>query len=304
MRGKIIRGVGGFYYVHATDGAIYECRAKGIFRKEKIKPLVGDDAEITVLDATARTGNVDLLLPRKNTLIRPAAANVDQAMIVFALTQPRPNLNLLDRFLILMSRQEIPVIICFNKADLSGEEQIKELSEIYRGCGCEVCFMSVARREGLERVRSLLDAKTTVLAGPSGVGKSSLTNAFLPEKHMEVGEVSRKIDRGKHTTRHTELLVLSPVADGVASSDESGSTYLLDTPGFSSLYLQGIAYEELKNYFYEFTPCEPYCRFQGCMHLKEPDCAVKEAVERGDIHRARYESYALLVRELRENRKY
>lgn len=164
--------------------------------------------------------------------------------------------------------------------------------------------MSVARREGLERVRSLLDAKTTVLAGPSGVGKSSLTNAFLPEKHMEVGEVSRKIDRGKHTTRHTELLVLSPVADGVASSDESGSTYLLDTPGFSSLYLQGIAYEELKNYFYEFTPCEPYCRFQGCMHLKEPDCAVKEAVERGDIHRARYESYALLVRELRENRKY
>ncbi|MCD8337931.1 MAG: ribosome small subunit-dependent GTPase A [Lachnospiraceae bacterium] len=305
MRGKIIRGVGGFYYVHTGDGTVYECRAKGIFRKEKVKPLVGDDVEISVLDEKERTGNVDRLLPRKNMLIRPAAANVDQAMVVFALTQPKPNLNLLDRFLILMNRQEIPVIICFNKVDLADGEQARHLEQIYRDCGCEVRFVSAACKEGLDEVRALLEAKTTVLAGPSGVGKSSLTNCFLPEERMEVGEISRKIDRGKHTTRHTELLVLKPYATKEHSEKSfHGNSYILDTPGFSSLYLQDIEYEELKDYFYEFAPCEPNCRFQGCMHLKEPDCAVKEAVEQGKIHRARYESYVLLAEELKERRKY
>ncbi|MCD7817753.1 MAG: ribosome small subunit-dependent GTPase A [Lachnospiraceae bacterium] len=318
MRGKIIKGVGGFYYVHAEDGAVYECRAKGIFRKEKIKPLVGDNVEFSVLDEEKRTGNVDILLPRRNELIRPAAANVDQAMIVFALTSPKPNLNLLDRFLILMNRQDIPVIICLNKTDLADEEQIQELAAVYQNCGCEVCFISVAQRQGLERVRSFLEAKTTVLAGPSGVGKSSLTNTFLSEKHMETGEVSKKIDRGKHTTRHTELLVLPPVETGTekrcdsipyqinenAEIQDPNGSYLLDTPGFSSLYLQDIEYGELKNYFSEFTPYAEYCRFQGCMHMKEPDCAVKEAVAEGKIQRPRYESYLLLARELRERRKY
>ncbi|MCD7957788.1 MAG: ribosome small subunit-dependent GTPase A [Lachnospiraceae bacterium] len=297
MQGKIIRGVGGFYYVHAADGEVYECRAKGIFRKEKVKPLVGDDVEISVLDAAQKAGNVDRLLPRRNALIRPAAANVDQAMVVFAVTHPHPNLNLLDRFLILMNHQDIPVIVCFNKTDLAEENQPHVLEEIYRGCGCEVCFVSVEKNEGLERVRSLLEAKTTVLAGPSGVGKSSLTNCFLSERRMEVGEISRKIDRGKHTTRHTELLVLRQTDDFTAPS------YLLDTPGFSSLFLQDIEYEELKSFFYEFDPYEADCRFQGCMHLKEPDCAVKEAVERGEIHRARYESYELLAEELKTRKK-
>ncbi|MCD7885688.1 MAG: ribosome small subunit-dependent GTPase A [Lachnospiraceae bacterium] len=297
MHGKIIRGVGGFYYVHAADGEVYECRAKGIFRKEKVKPLVGDDVEISVLDAAGKTGNVDQLLPRMNALIRPAAANVDQAMVVFAVTHPQPNLNLLDRFLILMNRQNIPVIVCFNKTDLAAKEQTRTLEEIYRGCGCEVCFVSVEKEEGLLRVRSLLEGKTTVLAGPSGVGKSSLTNYFLPERRMEVGEISRKIDRGKHTTRHTELLVLRQLETSAAPS------YLLDTPGFSSLFLQDIEYEELKSYFYEFDSYEAECRFQGCMHLKEPDCAVKKAVESGEIHRARYESYELLASELKNKRK-
>lgn len=340
MRGKIIRGVGGFYYVHAADGEVYECRAKGIFRKEKVKPLVGDNVEISILDEQERAGNVDELLPRRNMLIRPAAANVDQALVVFALTQPKPNLNLLDRFLILMNRQDIPVIICFNKADLAEEDFMRSLEQIYRGCGCEVCFVSVAQREGLDRVRSLLVSKTTVLAGPSGVGKSSLTNALLGGQHMEVGEISKKVDRGKHTTRHTELMGLPPMTAGEAvasafgqdkndnhldsmangeaqipaygpdrngtSSDlwETGSSYILDTPGFSSLYLQGIEYEELKEYFHEFAPYEPLCRFQGCMHLKEPDCAVKEAVGNGEIHSARYESYVLLAEELKGRKKY
>ncbi len=303
MRGKIIRGVGGFYYVHAGDGEVYECRAKGIFRKEKIKPLVGDDVEITILDKKERTGNVDRLLPRKNMLIRPAAANVDQAMVVFALHHPQPNLNLLDRFLIMMNRQQIPVVICFNKMDLSDAEQIQMLEQIYRGCGCEVCFISVAQQEGLDHVRRILEGKTTVLAGPSGVGKSSLTNAFLPEKHMEVGEISRKADRGKHTTRHTELLVLKPCNPSDLQTEVLNS-YILDTPGFTSLYLPDIEYKELKEYFYEFTPYEDQCRFQGCMHLKEPDCAVKAAVEAGEIPAARYESYALLAEELRNRKKY
>ncbi|MCD8013621.1 MAG: ribosome small subunit-dependent GTPase A [Lachnospiraceae bacterium] len=319
MRGKIIRGVGGFYYVHAADGEVYECRAKGIFRKEKVKPLVGDDVEISILDAQERTGNVDELLPRRNMLIRPAAANVDQALVVFALTQPKPNLNLLDRFLILMNRQDIPVIICFNKSDLADAEAMRSLEQIYRGCGCEVRFVSVAQREGLDGMRALLASKTTVLAGPSGVGKSSLTNALLGGAHMEVGEISKKVERGKQTTRHTELLVLPAMTDQKEDpasfcrldSDgrctdprETGSSYILDTPGFSSLYLQGIEYEELKEYFHEFALYEPLCRFQGCMHLKEPDCAVKEAVENGEIHRARYESYVLLAEELKERKKY
>ncbi len=293
MRGKIIRGVGGFYYVHAKDGEIYECRAKGIFRKEKVKPLVGDNVEISLVeDSEKLTGNVDRILPRKNVLIRPAAANVDQALVVFAVTSPEPNLNLLDRFLISMEQQKIPVIICFNKTDLAGEGRTEELLEIYRGSGCRVCGISVEKNQGIHEVRQLLEGKTTVVAGPSGVGKSSLTNALQPEARMEVGEVSRKIDRGRHTTRHTELIVLW------------GDTYFLDTPGFSSLYLTGISSQELWRYFHEFRRYEPYCRFQGCMHASEPDCGVKEALEAGEISRVRYENYLQLLEELKSAKKY
>lgn len=295
MQGKIIKGIGGFYYVHGQNGKVYECRAKGIFRKEKVKPLVGDNVEISIIDEEAATGNVDVLLPRKNMLIRPAAANVDQALVIFAVASPKPNLNLLDRFLISMEQQNIPVIICFSKTDLAEEEQMRELAAVYQGCGSQVQFISVVKEEGIKEIRQLLDGKTTVVAGPSGVGKSSLTNVLQPGIQMEVGEVSRKIDRGKHTTRHTELIVLP---------DMEQDSYFLDTPGFSSLYLQGIAYEELRDYFYEFQEYEPECRFQGCMHLSEPDCAVKEAVANGEIHASRYENYTLLAQELKQAKKY
>ena len=202
MKGKIIKGIAGFYYVHDGIGSVYECRAKGVFRNRKEKPLVGDDVEITVLDEEKKTGNVDRILPRRNSLIRPAVANVDQALVVFAVTDPEPNLNLLDRFLIMMGTQNVPVIIAFSKSDLADEEGEKKLRGIYEPAGYTVCFFSSHKNEGMDRLDAILAGKTTVLAGPSGVGKSTLTNYLQPEAEMEVGELSKKISRGKNTTRH------------------------------------------------------------------------------------------------------
>lgn len=291
MQGKIIRGIGGFYYVHAEDGVVYECRAKGIFRKEKIKPLPGDNVEISpVQDEEKPAGNVDAILLRKNVLIRPAVANVDQALVVFAAASPKPNLNLLDRFLISMEQQRIPVVICFNKTDLISTEEEELLRDMYVH-SYPVQLISAANGEGIEDIQRLLDGKTTVVAGPSGVGKSSLTNVLQPHVQMEVGDISHKIERGRHTTRHTELICLRE------------HTYFLDTPGFSSLYLNGIAQEDLWRYFPEFVPYEPYCRFKGCMHISEPDCAVKEALAEGKIPASRYENYVMLAEELKNARK-
>ena len=292
MQGKIIKGIAGFYYVHIAGSGIYECKAKGIFRKDKIKPLVGDNVEIDILDETERTGSIRAILPRENALIRPAVANVDQALVIFAVTKPSPNLNLLDRFLISMEYQKVHTTICFNKSDLAEEQEKERLRAIYEKCGYRVFFTSVREEEGTEEIRKLLEGKTTVVAGPSGVGKSSLINLMYPDAEMTVGEISSKIDRGKHTTRHSELFSIG------------GNTYLLDTPGFSSLYLTEIIGDELKDYFAEFREYEPYCRFQGCMHINEPDCQVKKALEEGKISPVRYENYKLLYGELKQKRRY
>ncbi len=292
MQGKIIKGIAGFYYVHIAGSGIYECKAKGIFRKDKIKPLVGDNVEIDILDESERTGSIRAILPRENALIRPAVANVDQALVIFAVTKPSPNLNLLDRFLISMEYQKVYTTICFNKSDLAEEQEKERLRAIYEKCGCRVFFTSVREEEGTEEIRKLLEGKTTVVAGPSGVGKSSLINLMYPDAEMTVGEISSKIDRGKHTTRHSELFSIG------------GNTYLLDTPGFSSLYLTEITGDELKDYFAEFREYEPYCRFQGCMHINEPDCQVKKALEEGKISPVRYENYKLLYGELKQKRRY
>ena len=292
MKGKIIKGIAGFYYVHDGRSKIYECKAKGVFRNRNIKPLVGDDVEFMVLDEKEGTGNIDAILPRKNKLIRPAVSNVDQAVVVFAVTEPLPNLNLLDRFLVMMERQEIPVIICFNKIDLSGGKEIEELRAIYGPAGYTLHFISTYEAAGLEKLHELIAGKTTVLAGPSGVGKSSITNFLQPEARMETGVVSEKIKRGKHTTRHSELFFV-----------ENG-TYMMDTPGFSSMYIEDLEPNELKDYFPEFSEYEEECRFLGCIHVGEKVCGVKTAVADGKISRSRYDNYLLLYQELKEKRRY
>ena len=292
MQGKIVKGIAGFYYVHVVESGVYECKAKGVFRKEKIKPLVGDNVEIEVLDETDMEGNITEILPRKNDLIRPAVANIDQALVVFAVTQPDPHFNLLDRFLVMMERKEIPTVLCFNKTDIAESPLITELKQIYSGCGYPVLFTSAKEEENIEKLKELLKGKTTAIAGPSGVGKSSLINLLQSRVKMETGSISRKIARGKHTTRHSELLVLGK------------DSYIMDTPGFSSLYVNDFEKEELKYYFPEFDPYEGQCRFNGCDHIHEPGCAVKEAVEEGKIHRVRYQDYTEMYRELQERKKY
>ena len=292
MQGKIVKGISGFYYVHVGEPGIYECKAKGIFRQQKMKPLVGDDVEIDIISEEKKTGNVAAILPRKNALIRPAVANVDQALLIFAAASPNPNFNLLDRFLVMMGRQDVPVILCFNKCDLITEEQQQEIAAIYEASGCKILFVSAKKELGLKELQEILEGKTTTVAGPSGVGKSSLINLLAPEACMETGEISKKIERGRHTTRHAELIQLK------------GDGYIMDTPGFSSLYLPEMEKEELQDCYPEFAAFEPYCRFQGCSHINEPDCGVKEALSEGKIHPVRYENYCQLYGELKDRKKY
>lgn len=292
MQGKIIKGIAGFYYVHVAGSGVYECKAKGIFRKDGVKPLVGDDVEMEVTHEKDMEGNIMRILPRKNELVRPAVANIDQALVVFAVTKPKPHFNLLDRFLVMMETKEIPAILCFNKADIAGDAEIAGLKAVYENCGYLLIFTSAKKEENIDRLKELLQGKTTAAAGPSGVGKSSLINRLQSGVKMETGSISRKIERGKHTTRHSELIMLG---------DES---YIMDTPGFSSLYAGNMEKEDLKYCFPEFAPYEGKCRFNGCGHIHEPGCAVKQAADEGKIHRIRYEDYVMMYRELQERKRY
>lgn len=291
MQGKIVKGIAGFYYVHVSGRGVYECKAKGIFRKDNIKPLVGDDVEIEITDAANYKGNIISILPRRNSLIRPAVANIDQALVIFAVSKPEPNYNLLDRFLIMMRRQGLECIICFNKRDIASKEERAVIRTIYENSGCTVLFASAMKKEGMEEIAAVLKDKTTAVAGPSGVGKSSIINCLQKNKTMETGAISEKIERGKHTTRHSELISISD------------RTYIMDTPGFSSLSLFDMEKDELKNYYPEFTPYEEKCKFLTCAHIHEPVCGVKDALELGKISQVRYDNYVAFYEELKEKEK-
>lgn len=292
MQGKIIKGIAGFYYVHVQEKGIYECKAKGVFRKDKKKPLVGDDVLIQVLNEEEYLGNIQDILPRKSEIIRPAVANIDQALVIFSIVKPQPNFNLLDRFLIMMEQQHIPCIICFNKADIDEENYGKEYERIYGSCGYQTLCVSAKEGLGIDALKEILKGKTTTVAGPSGVGKSSIINELQAAVTMETGSISLKIERGKHTTRHSELIAMED------------NTYILDTPGFSSLGLFDMEKEDLAGFYPEFAKYECYCKFGGCAHISEPVCGIRDAVEEGDIPKLRYDNYKLLYEELRGRKKY
>ena len=291
INGKIIKGIGGFYYVD-TEKGLYECRARGIFRKNKITPLVGDRVSISVVDEENKKGVVEEIEERDTELVRPPIANVDKALIVFAIKNPAPNLSLLDRFIVLAEKENLEIVIVFTKVDLDADgELLEELKSIYEVSGYKVIPVSNKLKLNIDKIKEELKENTVVFAGPSGVGKSSLLNEVDKNFELKTGEVSDKIKRGKHTTHHAELLKL-----------ECGGM-VADTPGFSSLTLDDIDESELKEYFIEFDKHDD-CRFGSrCIHENEPSCAVKEAVENGEISKKRYESYIQLLNEIRSGKR-
>lgn len=289
LDGLLIKGYNGFYYVEA-ENALWTCSLRGRFRIREQRFLPGDHVRITPLDSPK--GVIEEVLPRENELVRPPVANVNRALIVFAAKQPAPNFLLLDRILIQVLEKGIEPVICFNKVDLATAAEMEALSASYRAAGFPVLLLSALQGRGLTDLSAALDSRITVLAGPSGVGKSSLVNSLYPQFQLQTGDLSKKIDRGRHTTRRVELLKLS------------GNTYLADTPGFSSLYLpEAIAKEELYRYYPEFAAFEADCRFGSCLHLQEPGCAVVQAVANGVLDGGRYERYRVFFDEIKEREK-
>ncbi|KAB3533133.1 ribosome small subunit-dependent GTPase A [Alkaliphilus serpentinus] len=289
--GRIIKGIGGFYYIDSEEG-LFECKARGIFRKNNLTPMVGDYVFFTVLDVEEKKGVIEEIKPRRNMLFRPPVANVDQVIVVFAVTQPDPNLSLLDRFLILAEKEDLDIVICFNKIDLLPLEEYQWMLDIYSRVGYKVITTSKDHPISLDDLRQALAERVSVVAGPSGVGKSSLLNHVQSNIHLQTGEVSNKTERGKHTTRHVELIPL----------DQKG--WVVDTPGFSNLRMDFTGELQLTHYFPEFLKPSEECKFTSCLHEKEPQCGIKEAVSIGEISESRYESYLQLLEEIRGNRKY
>ncbi|NLL69890.1 MAG: ribosome small subunit-dependent GTPase A [Epulopiscium sp.] len=291
LEGTIIKGIAGFYYV-ATEQNIYECKARGKFRNEDITPMIGDHVVIQISSQETNTGSIIDITPRKNLLIRPPVSNVDQVIIVFSIAQPDPNLYLLDRFLLLIEEQNLPAYICFNKVDLKYQNALIEMQEIYKKAGYDVIITSTITKEGVSLLQNLLINKITVFAGPSGVGKSSLLNEIQPSLQLKTGDISYKLKRGKHTTRHVELLPL-----------ENGG-YVIDTPGFTSMQINHLSIENLAYYYREFQPYLSSCQFHHCSHIHEPSCGVKEAVKQGKITLQRYESYVSMYNEIQQQRRW
>lgn len=291
IEGIITKGVGGFYYVK-TESDIIECRARGIFREQNITPLVGDKVLIRI-NPEDNTGYIEEVYERKTYLVRPPVANVTQAIIVMSLKEPAINLWLLDRFLVMAEYNRLNIHICINKADLAKQDDINSIMGMYDNAGYNILKTSTKTMEGIEELNNILANQITVFAGPSGVGKSSLLNKINPGLKLKSGEVSKKTNRGKHTTRHLELFELGP------------NSFVLDTPGFSSLSLDFIEDPiELSFYFKEINKYKYDCKFNGCLHYKEPDCEVKRQVQEGNISSQRYDNYIQFLEEIINNRRF
>lgn len=291
MQGIIMKAIAGFYYVNTGDDII-ECRARGVFKKKKITPLVGDRVVISLDEADVTKGRVDEIQERTIELIRPPVANVTQAIVVFAVTQPEPNINLLDKLLAICEHRHLNVVLCFNKIDLDSEAYAKELENIYQSAGYTVIPTSAKQKIEIDALKDVLKDEISVFAGPSGVGKSSLLNEIQKGTKLEVGGLSKKISRGKHTTRHSELIQL-----------DSGGM-VVDTPGFTSMDITEIAIEDLASCFLEFKPHISSCKFNNCKHINEPKCGIKDALESGEISKSRYDSYVYFMNALEEHRRY
>lgn len=285
LKGKITKGVGGLYNVNTEQG-LYMCKARGLFRKDGITPLIGDIVDISIVDEERGEGYIQDIYPRRNELVRPRVANVDCAIVVFAIKSPAVNYRLLDSLLIAIEAAGVDVLLCINKIDLDKRKKREELVTAYSKAGYPVLPISAAEGEGLEDVKMAVRGKTAVLAGPSGVGKSSLLNALCPALSLETGGLSRKTDRGRHTTRHTELIPI-----------DEHNTCFVDSPGFTSISLDSIPAEDIRNYYPEFRRYQPSCYYGNCLHFSEHDCAVKEHVG-AEIDEGRYERYIAILQEI------
>lgn len=285
MEGKIVKGIGGFYYVKTTEGII-ECKARGKFRHKDIKPMVGDNV---IIEVDNGKGVIEDILDRSSELVRPMVSNVTQAFVVFAIKNPDLNYDLLNRFLMICEYNNIKSIVCLNKRDLASEEEREEVKKKINDIGYDVLFINAKKGEGIDLLKERLKNNVTVLCGPSGAGKSTLINTLINRTHMETGVVSEKIGRGKHTTRHSELIEI-----------ENG--YLVDSPGFSNIGIDFMEKDEIKFCFPEFKEYNSNCKFRGCLHNKEPECAVKNALSEGKINEYRYNFYIRILEEA-EGRK-
>jgi ribosome biogenesis GTPase len=287
--GIIIKGIGGFYYVSTADGR-YECKARGIFRKDGLTPLPGDNVKISIIDEAKKLGSIDEIIPRTSQLVRPAVANINQVVVVIASKSPEPDFLLLDKLLITTGYKNLEAVICINKIDLDADGEYKKIASIYRKLNYTVILSSSKIDKGLDSLKTALAGKVSVFAGQSGVGKSTILNRIMDSWLMETGEVSEKISRGRHTTRHAELVQLQ---DG---------GYVVDTPGFSSFELTDIEYDELQLFYPEFCSYINSCRFTRCSHISEPGCLVKEALEQGLIDKDRYSRYTVFYNLLKQNK--